>query len=77
VSVRHADATVLVDVARGHYFTLNAVAGRIWALVCEGAAPQAIADMLRAEYEVDHRDIRADVDAFLARLAKLALVQAE
>ena len=36
-SARHGDTTVLLDVNRGRYYTLNQVGGRIWELLARGS----------------------------------------
>jgi hypothetical protein len=67
--------TVLLDLASEQYFGLDAVGTRIWALLNEGAAAEAVVDTLLAEYAVERETLAADVDELLARLAEVGLIR--
>jgi hypothetical protein len=67
--------TVLLDLASEQYFGLDAVGTRIWALLNEGAAAEAVVDTLLAEYAVERATLAADVDELLARLAEAGLIR--
>jgi hypothetical protein len=66
--------TVLLDVRRGQYYTLNEVGSRVWALVCEGASVTAIEERIREEYDASPERVRADISALISRLVREALV---
>jgi formylmethanofuran dehydrogenase subunit A len=64
VSSRLGDAGVLVNLRTNRILELNATGIRIWELIGEGQRVSAIADRLRAEFDVTP----AEVDEELARL---------
>jgi Coenzyme PQQ synthesis protein D (PqqD) len=75
VWARQADATVLLDVERGLYYTLNEVAGRTWDLLVAG---EPLIEMLRVlgdEYEVSDEILQADAAALLKRLMDTRLIE--
>lgn len=77
LAVTQSDATVLMDVASGRYFTLNEVAGRIWELL---GTPRSTAELITAladEYEVQPDRLVPDVVALTRRLVELSLVVRE
>ncbi len=69
---------MLLDIQRGRYHTLNAVGGRVWALLASGTTHAAIAATLRAEYALDPEDaeerIGRDVTAMLQQLHSAGLL---
>lgn len=65
VSTRAGDATVLMDIERGTYHTLNEVGGRVWELVGAGFAVPAIVERLLEDYEVLPAQLEADVAALI------------
>lgn len=77
LAVTQGDATVLMDVASGRYFTLNDVAGRIWMLLETPRALPELIDALAAEYEVRRDRLVPDVITLAARLSELSLVVRE
>jgi len=68
---------VLLDLGRDHYFSLDEVGARIWALLGEhdGDVDRVVAAMLD-EFEVDEATLRSDVDALLGQLSAAGLVVA-
>lgn len=69
--------SVMLDVASGSYFGLNAVAARIWELLAE--RPMTIADIcsrLCEEFEVDEATCEAAVLAFAKALVDNGLADA-
>ncbi len=68
------DATVLMDVASGRYFTLNDVAGRIWALLETPRSLPELISILADEYEVQPDRLAPDVAELAGKLAELSLV---
>ena len=72
---RHADATVILDVERGQYYTLNEVAGRMWELLV-GAEPLVeVLRLLRDEYDAPPDTLEADLSALVGRLAGAGLIE--
>ncbi len=75
VLVRELDGeAVLLDLATGRYFGLNATGVRIWALLGEGAEVAAIRDRLAAEYALAPEVIAADLLELCAELEAEGLV---
>lgn len=68
-SVLHGDRTVLLDLRRGRYHSLDEVGTRIWTLLDGGADGPTIAARLGEEFDAPAEQIRRDVDGFLRRLA--------
>ena len=68
VWARHADTTVLLDVDRGLYYTLNEVAGRVWELLAAGEPVIELLRVLSDEYEVDREVLEADVTGLLREM---------
>lgn len=65
---------VLLDLESERYFGLNRTGARIWQLVGEGAAPDAIVDRLQREFEADRAAIARDVEALLDQLLRAGLL---
>lgn len=57
------------------YFGLDDVGSTIWNALGEGATVGRICEAVRAEFEVGEAECRADVIAFLERLADAGLVE--
>lgn len=77
LAVAQSDATVLMDITSGRYFTLNDVAGRIWELL---AMPRSTADIvaeLATEYDVMAERLIPDVLTLTERLVELSLLVRE
>jgi hypothetical protein len=75
VAAGQGGRTVLLDVERGRYHTLDEVGGRIWRLLGEGADVDAIVDALGREYDVERARLEADVAALLRQLRDAGLVE--
>ena len=75
VAAAQGGRTVLLDVERGRYYTLDEVGGRIWGLLGEGSTRAAIVDALRREYDVEASRVEADVASLLAQLRDAGLVE--
>jgi hypothetical protein len=74
VWVRHSDATVLLDVERGLYYTLNDVAGRVWELLAAGEPVIEVLRVVGDEYEVDREVLEADVTRLLTEMRATQLI---
>lgn len=68
VSARKGDDTVLMDVARGIYFSLDDVGGRAWDLLSTTTDAVTIAARLAEEYDAPKERIEKDVIELLSRL---------
>lgn len=71
------DATVLMDLAQGQYYTLNEVGTRAWHMLQEGVTLAAIIERLSAEYDVSLAVLRADTMQLLQALAGASLIVPE
>ncbi len=67
---------VLLDYDRGIYYGLNPVGARVWQLLAEGEAMEAIVERLAGEYDVARQTLESDVAALLRDLEAKELVQA-
>jgi hypothetical protein len=65
------DELLLLDLAAGHYFALNAVGARMWHALVAGKSPEQVATELAGDYGVDldvlTRDCVTLADDLLAR----------
>ncbi|HEX6536384.1 MAG TPA: PqqD family protein [Gemmatimonadaceae bacterium] len=75
LATRAGEDTVLLDLARGQYYTLNEVGGRVWALLADGCAVPDIVRLLANEYDAPAEVIAADVSTLLERMARSSLVE--
>lgn len=73
--VRIDDAAVLLDAERGMYYTLNEVAGRVWALLAAGEPLIEILHCLRDEFDAPDQTLQTDTAAVLERLLDAALIE--
>jgi len=67
---------MLLDLASGTYFGLNAVGGRFWQLLEDGKSPAEAREALLTEYDVSAEVLDADLEALLQELSANGLVQA-
>lgn len=74
VSTQQADATVLLDIRGGTYYTLNDVGGRIWVFLSEGASVSAMIERLAAEFDVSAEVVSGDVEGFVEQLDRSRLI---
>ena len=68
------DETMLLDLASGTYFGLDAVGGRFWQLLEEGKSPVEARDALLEEYEDGADQLERDLENLLAELSANGLV---
>jgi hypothetical protein len=66
--------SVLLDLASGHYFGLNAVGTRVWLLLENGATVDGVVDAIAAEFDAERAEIARDVAELLTELAARGLV---
>ena len=68
------EETVVLDLASGHYFGLDAVGQLIWESVSEGKCLADAVDAIVTEYEVDETQAEADVLQFASELVERGLL---
>ena len=68
------DETVILDLASGTYFGLDAVGARIWQLMGEGKTLAEICEVILDEYDVEREQLEADVLRLAAELVERGLV---
>lgn len=69
-----ADEAVLLHLASGTYYALDAVGARAWQLLARGDTLGEVCDAMVAEYEVEHAQVEHDILALVEQLAAHALV---
>lgn len=75
VAVSQAGATVLLDMGRGHYYTLNEVGARIWDELREGHDLASIANTVRGEFDAPLEQVLEDAMLLLGRLHGSGLIE--
>jgi hypothetical protein len=71
------EETMLLDLASGTYFGLDAVGGWFWQMLEEGKSPLEARDALLEKYDVGVDQLEQDLEALLANLAEHGLITAE
>jgi len=66
--------TVLLDLAKEHYFGLDEVGTRIWQLLKEHTSLGAVYEVMREEYEVEAVRLEEDLLAHVGELADAGLI---
>jgi len=67
---------VILDLASGRYFGLNAVGTRIWTLLEAGTPIDRIVEAIAGEYEADAQQIARDVIGLVDELTSRGLIVA-
>lgn len=75
VSGQIDDNLVMMDIAKGSYFSLNSVGTRIWQLLETPLTAEALCNLLLAEYDVSPDQCRAEVSEHLSYMQQLSLVE--
>ena len=75
ISGRLHDEMVMMDLARGKYFSLNQVATRIWDLLARPMTGEELCRVLEQEYEVEKEQCLAEVTGLLDEMASHGLVE--
>ena len=65
---------VLLDLAGGNYFGLDAIGARMWKHLAEGASPAEVASQLVNEYDIDQPRLLADIITLADELLVRGLV---
>lgn len=68
------DEVVLLDLARGEYFSLDALGARIWTEILAGQSAMAIVDLMARDYDVPCERLKADMLELLDELIDRGLL---
>ncbi len=74
---RIAGEVFIVDAAKSELHELNGPAALIWEGLAVGKAEKAMLSALTAEYEVDEKTARTDLENFIRELLKAGLLSRE
>lgn len=69
--------TIMMSIERGKFYGLDAVAGRVWALLWEPRQVSALVEGLLEEFEGERAEIEGDLLAFLNALAGEGMLAVE
>ncbi|MBS2016687.1 MAG: PqqD family protein [Deltaproteobacteria bacterium] len=67
---------VLLDLAKGSYYGLDAIGARLWTAITQGHTVAEVAEELASEYDVEPAVLRADLLDLVRNLAEKGLVEA-
>jgi hypothetical protein len=59
---------IMINLAKGIYYSLDGAGGRIWELLEEGRSAAEMADAIALEFDVTAERARADIDRILGEL---------
>ena len=68
---------VMLDLQGERYYGLNDVGLRMWQLLAEHGAPEAVVTRMLAEYEVEEAPLRRDLASLIENLAARGLIAVE
>ena len=68
------EETVILDLANGIYYGLDAVGARIWQLMVGGQTLTQVCDVMLVEYEVTRENIERDVLTLVQTLMERQLI---
>jgi hypothetical protein len=71
------DELVMLSIDAGRYYSVNAVARRLWELLDEPRTAAELSAAICAEFEVDADTCRTDVERFVSEMMDNGLVHAE
>jgi len=74
VSVVDGEDTILLDLKRNLYYSLNEPAGRLWALLSDGMPTAAAVEQVSLEYDAAPAIVKADLTAVVQGLREAELV---
>ena len=69
------DELVILDLAGGSYFGLDAVGTRIWQLLREGKNPAEVCAVMVDEYDVSREELERDIIILLEELVAQELIR--
>jgi hypothetical protein len=68
------DEAVILNLASGVYFGLDTVGTRMWQLMSEHESTETVVEALLAEYEVEKKQLRCDLDDLIRQLSDKGLM---
>jgi Coenzyme PQQ synthesis protein D (PqqD) len=71
---RFDDATIVLDLEHGEYFTLNEVGTAIWERLCEGLSLAQVTDHVVETYDVERGTAIGDVQRLVSELVTAGLL---
>jgi hypothetical protein len=81
ISAMQGGETILMDVGRETYHTLNEVGTRVWEILATGASAEAISATICAEYALPpglaRSDVERDILGLLSQLRDLRLLSTD
>jgi hypothetical protein len=72
---RFDDEVVVLDLAGGDYYALNAVGARVWEQIVDGKTPAEIASVLESEFDVQQERALQDCMVLLEELIDRGLLR--
>jgi hypothetical protein len=66
--------TVILDLASGNYFGLDAMGAEMWQLMTEGRSLAEVCDAVETKYDVSRADLERDLLALAAELQSHGLI---
>jgi coenzyme PQQ synthesis protein D (PqqD) len=77
VSCTLAGESVILNLSRGMYYSLDPVGARVWALIQEPRTLAELRDTLSNEYDVDVDDLETDLRDLLRELDAYGLIDVD
>lgn len=74
VSCKLDGGNALLDLTSSSYYRLNSTAATVWDCIGEGMNKRQIVEQLLIEYDVDHDQCAADVDAIVDSFLEAGLI---
>jgi uncharacterized coiled-coil protein SlyX len=71
------DEAVILNLATGVYFGLDAVGTRMWQLLSEHSSTDKVIDAMLTEYDVEEEKLRNDLDHLIEQLSEKGLVKTD
>lgn len=74
VATEQADATILLDLRRGRYYSLDPVSGLIWSVLSTGASIDRVITRVKEEFDAPDEQLAKDVQEFIRSLLSSKLI---
>jgi hypothetical protein len=75
LAAAHGEFTTLLDIDRGHYYSLNETGGMIWDLLSDGSTETAILNRLMERFDGAEDVVLANIKQVIGRLQAAGLVE--
>ena len=69
------ETTVMMDIEKGQYYSLNTVGTRIWEMLDEPIIVSTICERLRANFEVSTEKCQHEALSYLTHLLELSIIE--